>query len=329
MISVLLPFRDAVETVREALASVLVEPEVGEVIAVDDGSSDGGHEVVRAMADGDPRVRLVRGPARGIVAALSTACAHARGELLARMDADDVSHPGRIREAAARLAADASLGAVATRVEAPGAAGGMAAYVAWQNAVLTPAAHAHAVFVEAPLCHPATVIRRSALDAVGGYRETAWPEDWDLWLRLDAAGWGLAKVDAALFAWRHQPGRLTFTHPRYAFDRLIEARAAYLPARLARVMGRRSLTVWGAGVTGRRLVRALEPAGLRASRFVDIDPAKIGRTARNAPITDASSLDPSREFIVVAVGARGARGLVRAELLGRGWREGDDFLAAS
>lgn len=329
MISVLLPFRDASSTVAAALESVLVEPEVGEVIAVDDGSLDASAEVVEAIASRDRRVRVVRGPAAGIVGALQCAIAHARGTLLARMDADDVSGPGRVREAAAMLSRDATLGAVGTRVTADGAGEGMAAYVAWQNAVTTPEEHARAVFVEAPLCHPSTVLRRDALDSIGGYRETAWPEDWDVWLRLDARGWGMAKVPATLFSWRHRPGRLTFTHPRYAFERLIEARAAYLPARLARITKGRAITVWGAGPTGRRLARALEPSGLRASRFVDIDPAKIGRTARGVPIVGAAALDRARELVLVAVGARGARTLVGAHLESEGWRDGEDFLAVS
>ncbi len=329
MISVLLPLRDASTTVGAALASVLVEPAVGEVIAVDDGSLDASAAIVAAMAARDPRVRLVRGPARGIVGALGVALGHARGDLLARMDADDISHPGRIAACAAMLARDESLGAVGTQVTGDGAGEGMAAYIAWQNALVTPDDHARELFVEAPLCHPSTVLRRAALDAVGAYRETPWPEDWDLWLRLDAHGWKMAKVPEALFTWRHGPGRLTFTHPRYALDRLIDARAAYLPARLAAIARGRSLAVWGAGVTGRRLARALEPHGLAARRFVDIDPKKIGRVARGAPIVAPDALDRGRDVALVAVGARGARSLVRAWLVERGWREGDDFLAAA
>ncbi len=329
MISVLLPFRDASSTVGEALSSVLVESEVSEVIAVDDGSVDASASVVSAIASRDARVRLLSGPSRGIVGALRCAIEHAKGDLLARMDADDLSLPGRIRAAAEMLERDSALGAVGTRVTAEGAGEGMAVYVAWQNALVTPGDHARELFVEAPLCHPSTVLRRAALDEVGGYRETAWPEDWDLWLRLDASGWAMAKVAEALLSWRHAPGRLTFSHPRYAFERLVEARAAYLPARLARVTRGRALAVWGAGPTGRQLARALEAKGIRASRFVDIDPKKIGRVARGAPIVAASALDRTREFVLVAVGARGARALVRAHLESAGWSEGDDFLAAS
>lgn len=329
MISVALPFRDAAGTVGAALRSVLAEPEVGEVVAVDDGSLDAGASVVAAVAASDPRVRLVRGPARGIVGALTEALSRCAGDYVARMDADDVSLPGRVREAAALLDRDPSLGAAGTRVAVVGAAGGMAAYAAWQNGLVTAEDHARELFVEAPLCHPSVVLRRAALDAVGSYRDTAWPEDWDLWLRLDAAGWGMAKVDRELLHWKHRDGRLTFTHARYAWERLMDARAAYLPARLARIASGRAVALWGAGPTGKALARALEARGVRASLFVDIDPRKIGRTARGAPIVGADALDPSRHLCVVAVGARGARALVRAHLAARGWREGRDFIAAS
>lgn len=329
MISVALPFRDAGETVAAALRSVLAEPEVGEVVAVDDGSLDAGPAVVSALATNDPRVRLVRGPARGIVGALTEALSRCRGDYIARMDADDVSLPGRVRAAAAMLDRDPTLGAAATRVSMEGAGDGMAAYAAWQNGLLTPDDHAREIFVEAPLCHPATVLRRAALEAVGGYRDTPWPEDWDLWLRLDAAGWRMAKSAGVLFRWLHRAGRLTFTHARYARERLMDARVAFLPARLARVAAGRAVVVWGAGPTGKALARGLAGQGVRADRFVDIDPRKIDRTARGVPVVAPSAIDAAEHFCVVAVGARGARGLVRDHLAARGWREGSDFLAAS
>src|SRR5690606_4095913 len=98
---------------------------------------------------------------------------------------------------------------------------GLHRYVAWQNGLLTPAEHHRDRFVEATVCHPSVVLRRAALDAVGGYADPPWPEDWDLWLRLHAAGWGIAKVPRVLFRWQHRPRRLTFASPRYAPDRLV------------------------------------------------------------------------------------------------------------
>jgi hypothetical protein len=247
------------------------------------------------------------------------------------MDADDLALPGRLAAQAEALRADATLGALGTRVEAfPETAvqEGMRRYVDWQNGLLSSHDHARQLFVESPLCHPSVMLRASALHAVGGFRDGAFPEDYDLWLRLDAAGFGLAKLPEVLLRWRHLPGRATLLDPRYARERFLALKAPHLARRL--VLGGRPLDLWGAGVTGKRLARALEPHGVRVDRFIDIDPRKIGGRARGAPVVGLAALPaPGERFVLVALGARGARDLARAELDRRGFREGTDYLCAS
>ncbi|AKF06672.1 glycosyltransferase [Sandaracinus amylolyticus] len=330
-ISVLLPYRDVAETIDEALSSVLVDREVPiEVIAIDDASRDASAAKVAAFRD--PRVVMVRGEGAGIVRALQLGMAHARAPFLARMDGDDVSLPGRFAAQLDALSRDARLAVIGGRVEAFPAhvvQDGMRRYIAWMNALLTPVEHARDLFVEAPLCHPSVMIRRDALEQVGGYRDTEWAEDYDLWMRLDAAGWSLAKIERDVLRWREREGRLTFTDPRYSLERHRALKARFLAPKLAHIARGRALTCWGAGPTGRRFARALEQEGVRFSRFVDIDPRKIGRIARGAPIVGPDVIDRARELIVVAVGAEGARALIRAELTSRGWIEGDEFVCAA
>jgi hypothetical protein len=171
------------------------------------------------------------------------------------------------------------------------------------------------------------MLRRDALESVSGWRDVPGPEDYDLWLRLDGKGWGMAKVPEVLFRWRHRPGRATFADSRYALERFREAKAEFLAERV-RHLGL-PMILWGAGPTGKRLARALEPHGLFPSAFIDIDPRKIGRTARGAPVLSTESLQPDRGTVVVAVGARGARELVRTELTQRHFIEGKHFLFAA
>lgn len=332
-VSVVLPYRDAASTLDEALASLRAQSlHAIEVIAVDDGSTDGGAGIVARYAARDDRFRAVRSPGLGIPGALSLGVAHARAPLLARMDGDDVAHPERLAAQVEALALAPRVGALGTRVEGfpeGGVGEGFRAYIDWQNGLLSPDDHARELFVESPLCHPSVVLRREALEAVGGYVERVWAEDYDLWLRLDAAGWWLAKVDRVLLRWRHQASRATLNDGRYAAERFREAKAHYLAPRL-RALGR-PVWIWGAGATGRRFARALEPHGLRVSQFVDIDPRKIGGVARGAPIGDVERLVASRGacVVLVAVGARGARGIVRARLARLGFVEGGDFFCVS
>ncbi len=325
LVSVVLPYRDAEDTLRDALSSVLAQEDVAlEVLAIDDGSRDRSAEIVGALAARDPRVRPLRTGGAGLIEALELGRREARGAWIARMDADDVALPRRLAIQRAALEAMPRVGALGARIEPFGEVGeGMRRYVEWQCSLLTPEEHARDLFVEAPLCHPSVLLRRSALDEVGGWRDVGWAEDYDLWLRLDAAGWQLAKVPDVLLRWRVRSSSATFTHARYAPEALRAARAAFLAPRV-----REPLAIWGAGPTGRRLARALEAHGVRASRWIDIDPRKIGRTARGAPIAPPDALEHGT-FIVVAVGARGARQLVREHLRERGFVEGEDFVCAA
>ena len=329
MISVLLPARNASSTVAAAIEGVLAQAGAPpfEVICVDDASTDDTPAILERFARSDPRVRVVRGDGRGLVAALQLGFAHCRGDLVARMDADDLVLPGRLRLQADMLARDPSLGAVGSLVRCfpRPLTPGLARLEEWLDSVITPEQCETARFIEAPLVHPSATFRRSALEAVGGWRDAGWAEDWDLLLRLLAAGFRLGKVPEVLLLWRDSPGRLTRSGDAYRAERMIDLRAHHLARGPLRD---RAFDVWGAGPTGKRLARALETHGLRPRRFWDVDPAK--RIARGVRVASPFELcAPDGALILCAVGAAGARDDIRAELVPRGFAEGRDFLFAA
>ena len=94
-VSVVIPARNAAATLPAALKSVLIAPEVGEVIVINDGSTDGTADVARAI--GDPRVRVIPGPQAGVAAALNAGFDAVTKPLVARCDADDACPPDRFR----------------------------------------------------------------------------------------------------------------------------------------------------------------------------------------------------------------------------------------
>jgi glycosyltransferase involved in cell wall biosynthesis len=114
LVSVLMPMRNAGPFVRAALESVLAQDGADlEVVVIDDGSTDGSAAAVRGL--GDPRVRLLPGPCRGIAAAFNAALAEARGDLVVRCDADDLYPPGRLAWQVRWLAEHPEFGAVCGR----------------------------------------------------------------------------------------------------------------------------------------------------------------------------------------------------------------------
>jgi len=99
-ISVIIPVYNAAEYVRQAVESALAQPEVREVLLVEDGSPDNALEVCQQLAAEDQRVILLRHPNgenRGPGASRNLGMRNARSPILAFLDADDYYLPGRFK----------------------------------------------------------------------------------------------------------------------------------------------------------------------------------------------------------------------------------------
>lgn len=330
-----MPVYDAAGTVAAALESVLAQTEPSwELVAVDDGSTDASAAIIDAYAHGDGRIRLLRAPHRGIVAALSLGLEHAHGALIARMDADDVCLPDRLARQRRRLEERPDLGLVACRVDFGGdpvARGGYARYVAWTNRLLSHDDIAAARFVESPLAHPSVTFRREVVERWGGYADGDFPEDYELWLRWLDAGVRMEKLAEPLLLWNDAPGRLSRHDPRYAEDAFYRVKARYLARWLARHNAHHPrVIVWGAGRVTRRRVRPLLAAGIEVAAWVDIDPRKIGRTLDGCPVLGVDALPPpGAAFVVPYVPSRGAREEIETRLRAAGYRAGVDYVVAA
>lgn len=316
-----------------------------EFLVVDDHSSDDTAEILKAWSDEDRRVRVLRPPqgpgsnpgaatsARpdNLVASLERARAAATAPFLARMDHDDIARPERLARQVQLLEArpDVALCGCGVEYFRSGRLGdGSRRYQAWLNGLVDAGEIERDLFVECPLAHPTFMMRRETVEAVGGYRDLGWPEDYDLVIRLWEAGGRFAKVPEVLLEWRDRPDRLSRTSPRYgpgAFRRLkVDALQRTL------LSDREEVVIWGAGPTGKAFSRSLGRAGIAVRAFVDPDPRKIGQEIHGAlvvPPEDVKSYDGT--FCVAAVGKAGGRDEIRSTLEALGWREMRDFCAVA
>jgi glycosyltransferase involved in cell wall biosynthesis len=330
-VSVLLPVRDGEATIDAAIESVRAQTFADfELLAIDDGCADGTPARLEAHAKADARVRVLQTGGRGLVAALNLGLREARGRLIARMDADDVSRPERFARSVARLDAEPSLTGVGTgvsieRVDQPPSPA-LVEYGRWLSSLTTPERLFADRFVESPLCHPSVMLRRDALVGAGGWRDGDFPEDWELWLRLLEGGARLTCLPEVLHVWSDHDRRLTRTDARYQRDRHTKLRAHYLARRFAR----QPLCIWGAGERGVALCRALQAEGATVERFIELNPRKLGQRIHGARVVMPDDLGPpGAEHVLASVGARGARAEIRAWLDSRDFIEGVHFTCAA
>lgn len=330
-VSVLLPARNAADTLGPALASIRYQTFRDlEILVVDDGSTDATREVAGRASRVDSRVRVLESDGKGIVPALELARGHASGVLLARMDADDLALPTRIADQVGVLAGHPRAGVCGTGVRyVPDGhvEGGARRYQFWLNALTTPESLHRDRFVECPLAHPTWLMRAEAAEAAGGYRDRGWPEDYDLLLRMTEGGWELATVPDVRLLWRESRERLSRRHPRYAPEAFLRCRVHYLRRAYP---DRAQAVIWGAGPTGKAFSRAWRAAGGRVAGFVELDPRKVGQEIHHAPVVPPEGVEAFRGALgVAAVGRDGAREEVRAGFRREGWREGTDFVTVA
>lgn len=118
LISVVLPVYNGEPHVAAALESILRQDYTRfEVIALDDGSTDGSLEVLQRYQNADNRIRIVSRENRGLIATLNEGIALAKGDLIARMDADDISYPSRFSRQVALFARQPQLAISGTGID--------------------------------------------------------------------------------------------------------------------------------------------------------------------------------------------------------------------
>jgi len=152
-----------------------------EMIVFDDGNNQ--PNIFARLAELDPRIRIVSSDQNlGAYAAANRAIASARGEIIARLDADDLAKPTRLARQVAALDADSSLGLVGSWAERISETGEFRE--PWQTPATDLLVRWTILFLN-PFCHSAVAFRRSCFDAVGGYEPSREASgDFGLWWRM-------------------------------------------------------------------------------------------------------------------------------------------------
>ncbi len=289
LVSVIMAAYNARPYIEQTCRSVLAQSHAClELIVVDDGSTDGTSDVVAALGEADPRVRLITQANSGVAAARNAGISAAQGAFVAPIDSDDVWAPAKLERQVRRL-------------REAGADTGLA-YCWW--AWIDQAGHVLdrsprweiegfvlPKLVEVNFTGSASVpmFRRAALDVVGGYsvdlrqRGCQGCEDWDLALRV-AERFAVAAVPAVLVGYRRRRDSMsaaceTMWHSQAQVMRALAGRQAGLtPAAIRRSRGQFALHLAGIAFWSGQYLEAVR-WGLRA-RSLPLTLAVLPHVAR-------------------------------------------------
>lgn len=238
VLSVLLPVRNGAGTIGLAVRSTLKAlPDNAELLVVDDASTDGTRAVLEGIRD--PRLRVQASPEPlGVAVALNRMLDEAGGTFVARMDADDVTLPGRFARQVRALRAGADV-VFAGHLRFGGS---LRAYRQKRMWHLSAEAVRVWLALENPLTHPTMAGRARVVRDAGGYRPGP-AEDYDLWLRLATAGARIERLASPAIGYRISPAQITMGE-RYLSAVLHDTSLSEAHGRHARRLGWDGDSVW-------------------------------------------------------------------------------------
>lgn len=230
-ITVLMPVYNGAAYLAEAIDSVLAQSFADfEFLIIDDGSKDNSWEIIQTC--GDARIRAVQQENRGLAATLNVGIAMARASLIARQDQDDLMRPQRLVQQFAFLSSRPSHAAVGT---AAGILEGAAETHRVHRHPLTNEVLRMELLFDNPFVHSSMLLRRAALEQVGGYCEDSSrqpPEDYELWSRL-ARSYQVANLEEVLTGYREVAGSMSRVGERPFLANLLRISAENLHAVLS------------------------------------------------------------------------------------------------
>ena len=195
-ISVVMPVYNAEPYVADAIRSILTQSlEDFEFIIIDNGSTDGSSQIIRSFTD--PRIRVVTNPVNvGPPPALNQGLRLANGKYVARMDADDITLPGRLAKQWAFMEEHPRCAAVGTQAVLIDAMG-QSMYEPWCPTMMD--AIRWRLLFSSPFVHSSVMMRREMVLEVGGYNESLrHAADYALWSRLLREGYEIANLPETL-----------------------------------------------------------------------------------------------------------------------------------
>jgi glycosyltransferase involved in cell wall biosynthesis len=205
LISVVMPVYNSETFLAEAIESILKQT-LGdfELLIVYDESGDGSLAIIDRYRKLDPRIRVIQGQRKALIGALNQGIDAAKGKYIARMDADDLSHPNRFEKQVETMESGADIcGCHWLMINEAGKL---------VEAKLVPLCHdAFTIFLacEVPFAHGSVMMRTEFLERHALRYGGSLIEDYDLWIRFFEKGAKFANVDDFLFKWRDLDYSLT------------------------------------------------------------------------------------------------------------------------
>ena len=278
LVSILIPFKNTEKFLKACLDSIIEQTYTNwELLIVDDHSSDNSYTIVNAFAEKDARIKLFKNFGHGIIDALQLAFSKSSGQLITRMDSDDMMRQNKLEIFSNNLSKygkqHIAIGLVNYFSE-KGIKSGYKSYEVWLNNLTKTGANYSEIYKECVIPSPCWMIHRDDLLACDAFNPKRYPEDYDLAFRFYKHGFKCIPCHDVLHDWRDYNTRTSRTHIHYAENHFIDLKLHYF---LELDLNQdKTLVLWGAGNKGKKIAKLLIEKDINFEWICD-NPKKIGK----------------------------------------------------
>lgn len=303
-VSILTPFKNTEKYISECLDSILDQGFSNwELIIIDDHSTDKSKEIVHSYSNKEKRIKLFTNIGKGIIPALQLAYSKATGDLITRMDSDDIMTPNKLEWMVNALKKNGkgylAVGQV-NYFSSKGISDGYDRYEKWLNTLTLEGRNYEEIYKECVIPSPCWMAYREDFEKCDAFYPNRYPEDYDLTFRFYEYDLKVIPCNEILHLWRDYPTRTSRTHEHYAQNYFLDIKLHYFLK--LNFDKDRPLSIWGAGFKGKYLAKSLVEREIDFNWICD-NPKKIGRKIYGVelmPFEKLKELDDPQSIISVA-----------------------------
>lgn len=313
--SILLPVRNAMPYLKECLESIISQSFIDwELIAVNDHSTDESSNLLQEYQDRFERIKYFDNDGIGIIPALRKAFSHSSGNLITRMDADDIMTTDRLEIMKAQLQSHGQGHVASGQVKYfsnTDLGNGYTKYQDWLNSLISSGSNYSEIYKECVIPSPCWMLYRNDLESIGAFNSTRYPEDYDLCFRMYDADLRVIPNQKVLHYWRDYANRTSRTDDNYSDNRFLDLKIYYFLK--IDYQANKPLVIWGAGKKGKQIAKIL------IDRTIDFfwiceNHKKVGKEIYNIHLQSTSILYKLRNPQVIVAVAGEAQNEIRSKM---------------
>jgi len=292
LVSIIMPVKNTSQFLCECIDSILSQTyQKWELLAVDDTSADNSFKILTEYSEKDNRIKVFKNNGKGIIDALRLAYSKSSGNLITRMDSDDIMTKDKLSVLSSNLLT-AGQGNIATGLvqyfSDKELGDGFKSYENWLNSLTLKGNNFTEIYKECVIPSPCWMAYREDLEKCDTFNPNYYPEDYDLVFRFYLNELKPIPCNKILHHWRDYATRTSRTDDNYADNTFIKIKAHYF-LKLDYNFDK-NLVLWGAGGKGKALAQIFIKKGVKFHWICD-NPKKIGKHIYDQEMLSFKELD--------------------------------------